>query len=910
MVLGVLSDRNGVGMKNKVIKVVAGFLCASVVLASGFFGNINVVSAADIPINSSYFPDEYFREYITKNFDKDKNGSLSSTEISKATRIDMEDNSGCSSLKGIEYFTSLKYLLCWSYNLTSIDVSKNLTLETLDLYGCPISSIDLSKNTNLTGISISTTNIRSFDFSKNINLKYLDVTNNKLPTLDVSKNTNLVFLYCGMNNLTYLDISNNTKLSRLICFDCFITSIGIKNNNVLIDAYNNPTGVFDADAVYTVLNEEEYADYTKMYFSNKCTDYNRNKGLLLDNYCDIYVDKAVSKTTPTPTLRIPVTEEYFPDSSMRLFIKYRASVYYKDELSYSEIYRIKEMNLLGGFTDLKGIEYFTELEILNVGNDHTIKEIDLSNNHKIVELNGNLNNLTKLNLNGCSKLTEIDVWGGHCLEEIDLTGCSSLNTLCVASNNLTELDISDCVNLTSLQCNGNSLTSLDVSNCTKLERLGLDGNSVTSIDVSNCKDLIMFDCSNNQINNLDVSNNRKLESLDFGSNNIKEIDLSNNPNLTSIWCASNPLISIDITNNPLLERISLQKTEIKKLNLYYNEVLIDVWENGSFYDKYISGDARRTIYRYKENGGYLREDYIDYDLGLEVVMEPTPVPTATPTVAPTTSPTTSPTATPTSVPTTGTIPTAIPTSVPKLSVGDFVSRCYTVALGREAEAAGYKYWCDALNNGEACGAQVGYGFIFSTEYISKNRTDEEFVKDLYKMYFDRTPDEGGFNYWVDMLKTGTSREVVFAGFANSLEFYNLCTDYSVVQGLYLVGVNNQQQGGVNCFVARLYKVCLNRLPDMGGQSGWVLKLMNGEVTGSTCAYGFVFSPEFIGKEPSNEEFVAYMYRAFFGREADEGGFNSWVQKLNSGATYEDVFMGFSGSLEFASLCASYGINAN
>ncbi|MCQ2534539.1 MAG: DUF4214 domain-containing protein [Clostridia bacterium] len=254
------------------------------------------------------------------------------------------------------------------------------------------------------------------------------------------------------------------------------------------------------------------------------------------------------------------------------------------------------------------------------------------------------------------------------------------------------------------------------------------------------------------------------------------------------------------------------------------------------------------------------------------------------------------------------IPTVAPTPTPELSIGDFVKRCYNVALGREPDEGGFNYWVDNLNNGSACGAQVGYGFIFSQEYINKNRTNEEFVTDLYSMYFGRTPDSEGFKYWVDKLNAGEDRENIFAGFANSLEFYNLCTKYGVVQGLYIVGVPNDIQGGVNCFVARMYSVCLNRLPDMEGQSGWVLKLMNGEVTGTSLSYGFVFSPEFIGNNPSKGEFVACMYRAFFGREPDQDGFNSWVSVLAFGGSYEDVFNGFTGSLEFANLCNSYGIN--
>ncbi len=281
--------------------------------------------------------------------------------------------------------------------------------------------------------------------------------------------------------------------------------------------------------------------------------------------------------------------------------------------------------------------------------------------------------------------------------------------------------------------------------------------------------------------------------------------------------------------------------------------------------------------------------------------EPTPSPE--PSGEPTPSPEPSGEPTPTNEPT--------PTQAPELNVGDFINRCYEVALGREADEAGYNYWVDGLNNGELCGAQVGFGFIFSEEYTNKNRTNEEFVNDLYAMYFGREADEAGYNYWLDMLNNETAtREDIMAGFANSEEFFNLCGKYGVVCGAYLVGVPNDVQGGVNCFVARLYKVCLNRLPDMGGQAGWVIKLMNGEVSGSSCAYGFVFSPEFTELNLDNTDFVKYMYRAFFGREADDAGLNYWVGQLEDGtATREDVFAGFTGSAEFVELCASYGINA-
>lgn len=242
-----------------------------------------------------------------------------------------------------------------------------------------------------------------------------------------------------------------------------------------------------------------------------------------------------------------------------------------------------------------------------------------------------------------------------------------------------------------------------------------------------------------------------------------------------------------------------------------------------------------------------------------------------------------------------------------LDVGAFVSRCYEVALGREADNEGYNYWVNQLREGQSCGAQVGYGFIFSGEYQNKNTDNSQFVKDLYKMYFDREPDEEGFNYWVGLLSSGSTREEIFAGFANSTEFYNLCNKYNVIAGYYVTGMSIEQQSGVNCFVARLYKACLNRLPDQAGQSGWVVKLINNEVSGASLAKSFIFSEELENRNLTNEEFVKVMYDAFFGREADSEGLNMWKERLDGNASKNLIFNGFADSAEFSNLCDKYGI---
>ena len=113
--------------------------------------------------------------------------------------------------------------------------------------------------------------------------------------------------------------------------------------------------------------------------------------------------------------------------------------------------------------------------------------------------------------------------------------------------------------------------------------------------------------------------------------------------------------------------------------------------------------------------------------------------------------------------------------------------------------------------------------------------------------------------------------------------------------------------GIKAFVTRMYKVCLDRAPEEDGLNGWAQKLAQKEATGCSVAYGFVFSPEFIGKNPTNEAYVNYMYDAFFGREADSDGFKYWVDLLNNGASKEFVFCGFANSQEFSNLCNNYGV---
>jgi uncharacterized protein YkwD len=121
--------------------------------------------------------------------------------------------------------------------------------------------------------------------------------------------------------------------------------------------------------------------------------------------------------------------------------------------------------------------------------------------------------------------------------------------------------------------------------------------------------------------------------------------------------------------------------------------------------------------------------------------------------------------------------------------------------------------------------------------------------------------------------------------------------------------NNSGNSAVNDFVTRFYKICLDRMPDPEGLQSWTNGLITGSITGADVANGFIFSNELMPKNLSDEDFLTILYRAFFNRQPDAAGYNSWLNLLRNGASRHYVLAGFINSIEFKALCDSYGINA-
>lgn len=237
----------------------------------------------------------------------------------------------------------------------------------------------------------------------------------------------------------------------------------------------------------------------------------------------------------------------------------------------------------------------------------------------------------------------------------------------------------------------------------------------------------------------------------------------------------------------------------------------------------------------------------------------------------------------------------------------FVSRMYTVALGRSAEAEGLEYWSNLLASKNSDGANIAYGFIMSEEFINKNLSNAEYLDVLYRTFFDREADQGGMDYWMNLLNTGTSRGTVLAGFVNSVEFSDLCNEFGILRG-YMYRSGLAANPGIAQFVYRLYNVALGREGEADGINYWTEKIAEKVWSAEAVATtGFFESPELQNRNLSNRAFVDVLYATFFDRPGEETGIAYWIQNLENGMSRRDVVFGFSRSAEFMEILKKYGL---
>ena len=118
---------------------------------------------------------------------------------------------------------------------------------------------------------------------------------------------------------------------------------------------------------------------------------------------------------------------------------------------------------------------------------------------------------------------------------------------------------------------------------------------------------------------------------------------------------------------------------------------------------------------------------------------------------------------------------------------------------------------------------------------------------------------------------------------------------------------NVYADSVESYVARIYTKALGRDPEPAGLKYWVGEIKAGRKTAVQVAEMFFFAPEFTNKKLNNKEYVKVLYRTFMGREADQGGLNYWIDRLNKGESRKSVLKAFAGCPEFKAIVKSFGL---
>ena len=276
--------------------------------------------------------------------------------------------------------------------------------------------------------------------------------------------------------------------------------------------------------------------------------------------------KVTLKDISNTTLVAVINETNFPDAEFRSRVS-QYDLRPDGKLTQDEISLVLGMNFSGNsISDLKGIEFFSELRYLSVYNNSSITSLVLAN-PKLVEVEFHDNkNLASLDFSGCKELyyvgcyanalTSLDLTKNNqlsylsCyknkLQSLNLSKNSLLSYLNCSNNLLTKLDLSNNKSMRDLYCYSNQLTELNISGCKNIESIYCDDNELTALDVSKCSALDRLDCYNNQIESLKI--NDDIVYLDCHNNKLSSLDISACTGLTYLDCTENSITALNISN--------------------------------------------------------------------------------------------------------------------------------------------------------------------------------------------------------------------------------------------------------------------------------------------------------------------------------------------------------------------------
>ena len=732
---------------------------------------ITITLKNKVPINSTVFPDDNFRKYISQKIDTNCDGVLSEGEVAKVKDISLREY-GLTSLDGIEVFYALESLDCRNNQLSKLDVSKNAALKDLRCAGNQLSELDVSKNAAL---------------------KILWCDSNRLSKLDVSKNAALECFRCD-SNVKLIGWPRTTKSSNTANSDA-ITAESISD---LTPEFPGQSGdisdsvKYDQDLEAELATEEETASASELLTSPVAyTD------LLPNSIYNFYVLKDEEETISSGNLLYII--QITSDENGQATIPFAYNETY--EAPQAKLVGMEKLDIAGAEVTIEDLYYTGEAQdaepavvykgtALEPGKDYTI-----TGDYQATEIGTYTiqivgTGLYKGSLEKSYQILPITV------AEIRLSqstlsmkkGETAALTVTITPENATDKSVdwtSSDTKIATVDSTGKvTAVSAGTAIITCMAKDGSDKKATCEVTVTdptppkpsvvkvtkitlNKTTASVGKGKTMQLTATVTPTNATNKAVTWKSSNTKIATVSSTGKVTAksagtvtITCTAKDgsgkkatcKVTVTEPKPPVKPTVKVTKVTLNK-----KAATLSPKETLTLRATVTPTNATNNAVTWKSSN--------------------TKIATVSSTGRVTAKSAGTVTITCTAKDGSG------KTATCKITVYNntqaYVARIYTKALGRAAEPAGLNYWVGEINSKKRTPVQVAEEFFFAPEFTNKKLSNTEYVKVLYRTFMGREYDKGGLDYWVGRLNRGESRKSVLEAFAGCPEFKNIVKSFGL-----------------------------------------------------------------------------------------------------------------------------------
>ena len=380
------------------------------------FVNLNELDCSGVPSLFSSFDKSVFtvlKKVTCTGFGSGVT-SLNFSDLTSLEYLNCSYNNDLSTLI-VTGAINLKTLVCGECNLSSIDLTNQVNLTSLQISG-QFSSINLQSNTNLETLSI-VANLSSINLNPLVNLKYLRVYNGTLESLEVSSLVNLETLEISYTSLTSLNLNSISLLKKIKC----------SNNNIVSLNVNTHTNLIELDCSDNQIVSVDVSNLVNLTNFNCSSNY-------------------LSSINLTNNINL---------------VKFNCNGNEFDVLDVTNLINLKEIDCAANNINLLDVSNLVNLTIFNCSNNN-LSNINVSNLNNLIDFNCSVNLLNTLNISNLINLKNLTCFN-NLLTSIDVSNLINLESLGCGNNQITTLDLQNQTRLYGLSCPNTLISSLDLS---------------------------------------------------------------------------------------------------------------------------------------------------------------------------------------------------------------------------------------------------------------------------------------------------------------------------------------------------------------------------------------------------------------------------------------------------------------